>query len=90
MNRERINRMLGMNEDELDAVARDFENGTWDRSQYGAPGKGRPAAFGEAMRPVTFKETPSVVAAMDERAKQLGLSRSDYLRSLVANDIAIA
>ena len=42
------------------------------------------------MKPVTFKETPSVIAAMDERAAALGSSRSDYLRALVAKDLAMA
>ena len=90
MKRDRINELLGMTEEELDEVAASFEEGTWDRSEYGAPGLGRPALFGEAMKPVTFKETPSVIAAIDERAASLGSSRSDYLRSLVAKDLALA
>ena len=90
MGRERTNETLGVSEEELDVVARDFENGTWGRSQHGALGKGRPSAFGETMRLVTFKETPSVAAATDKRAKRLGLSRSDYSGDLVANDLAVA
>lgn len=90
MERDHINELLGMTEEQLDEVAASFENGTWDRSEYGAPGRGRPAAFGETMKPVTFKETPSVIAAMDERTAALGSSRSDYLRALVAKDLAMA
>lgn len=90
MNREAMNKELGMTEEELDTLAASFEEGTWSRSEYGKPGAGRPAVFGEAMRPVTFKETPTVIAAIDERAAQLGASRSDYLRSLVARDLALA
>ena len=90
MERDHINELLGMTEEQLDEVAASFENGTWYRSEYGAPRRGRPAAFGETMKPVTFKETPSVIAAMDERAAALGSSRSDYLRALVAKDLAMA
>ena len=90
MDREAINHMLGMSEEDLDKLADEFEEGTWNRSEYGKPGVGRPSVFGEVMRPVTFKETPSVIAAIDEKAKQLGCSRSDYLRTLVAKDLAIA
>lgn len=90
MDRDDMNEALGMSEKELDAIAATFENGTWDESEYGKPRIGRPTTFNEAMKPVTFKETPSVIAAIDERAKQLGSTRSDYLRDLIAKDLALA
>lgn len=37
---------------------------------------------------VGFEAAPQEVAAMDERAAELGMSRSDYLRSLVRKDLA--
>ena len=46
--------------------------------------------FGEPLQFVGFKDTPQKVAAMDERASKLGMSRSDYLRSLVRKDLASA
>ena len=88
MERNQINTLLGLTEKQLEEIAAPFEDGTWNRDEYGKPGVGRPTAFGEVMRPVTFKETPSVIAAMDKRAKELGASRSDYLRGLVAKDLA--
>lgn len=51
-------------------------------------GPGRPPLFEEPMRQVTFKETDAKLSAMDERARQLGLSRSEYLRQLVDNDLS--
>ena len=35
MDRESLNRELDMTEEELDALAASFEEGTWDRSEYG-------------------------------------------------------
>lgn len=90
MDRDVVNDMLGMSEEEVAREAAAFESGTWDRSEYGMPGVGRPTIFGEAMKPVTFKETPTVIAAIDDRASALGISRSDYLRTLVAKDLASA
>lgn len=58
MKREKLNGLLDLSESELDAMALEFERDTWNRSEYGRAGAGRPAAFREAMRPVTFKETP--------------------------------
>lgn len=90
MERSALNDILGMTEDELDDLAAPFEEGIWDRSEYGRLRVGRPALFDEPMKPVTFKETPSVIAAIDRRASDLGTSRSDYLRRLVAQDLALA
>ena len=90
MGRSEINKALGLTEAELDELARPFEEGTWDASPYGEPRFGRPLLFDEPAKPVTFKEAPSTIARMDERAAGLGLSRSQYLRGLVAADLASA
>lgn len=90
MKRDELNKKLGLTEEQIDEMATPFEAGTWNREDYGKPGVGRPKLFEETMRPVTFKETPAVIAAIDKRASSLGFSRSDYLRGLVANDLARA
>lgn len=53
-------------------------------------GPGRPLLFDEVMTQVTFKEPQAHVQAMDARAQQLGMRRSDYLRQLVENDLKCA
>lgn len=50
-------------------------------------GPGRPPIFDEPMSQVSFKEPESKLRAIDERASQLGIKRSDYLRQLVDNDL---
>ena len=52
--------------------------------------RGRPFMFGEEMRQVGFKEPIQVIDAIDRRASELGMIRSDYLRSLVEADLAMA
>jgi len=51
---------------------------------------GRPLLFGEELKPVTFKEPKAKVAAIDARARDLNMSRSNYLRSLVDKDLTAA
>lgn len=51
---------------------------------------GRLLKFGQEMRQVGFKEPLDKVRAIDQRAQQLGVSRSDYLRLLVDDDLAKA
>ncbi len=53
-------------------------------------GPDRPLLFDEAMQQASFKEPSSRVQAMDRRAEQLGIRRSDYLRQLVENDLQCA
>ena len=42
------------------------------------------------MKQVGFKEPLNKIAAIDARAAQLGMKRSDYLRHLVDEDLARA
>lgn len=53
-------------------------------------GPGCPTFFEEPMQQVSFKEQNARVKAMDERAAQLGIRRSDCLRRLVENDLQCA
>ena len=50
-------------------------------------GAGRPPLSDERLQQITFKEPQSTVQAIDRRASQLGMRRSDYLRQLVDNDL---
>jgi len=51
---------------------------------------GRPRLFGDELKPVTFKEPLTKITAIDARAASLEMSRSDYLRYLVDNDLAVS
>ena len=51
---------------------------------------GRPLKFGKKLKLVAYKELPETVEAIDSRAAALGLTRSDYLRNLVRQDLAHA
>ncbi|MBQ9067986.1 MAG: hypothetical protein IJ131_02840 [Eggerthellaceae bacterium] len=72
--------------DEIDARAANGE-------LPGEPGPvsvGRPLKFGTSLKMVGYKEVPETVEAIDRRADSLGMTRSDYLRSLVRQDLAHA
>lgn len=49
---------------------------------------GRPLKFGEPLKYIGYKEVASITDAMDKRARALGMSRSDYIRNLVRQDLA--
>lgn len=87
---EDLEKAFGVSSAQLDEWERDAVNGKLPGQPVGEIEVGRPLKFGEPLKFVGFKETRREVEAMDRRATQLGMSRSDYLRSLVRKDIASA
>ena len=90
MDREEINEKFGVTEEQLDEWAEACERGEYPGEPTGEIILGRPLMFGEEMKPVTFKETVTKIIAINARAAELDLSRSDYLRQLVDRDLAQA
>ena len=50
-------------------------------------GPGRPQMFGEEMCQIGFREPESKANLIKQRASNLGLKRSDYLRHLIDADL---
>ncbi len=90
MNSKEIEEKYGVGKDELDALEEDATNGVFHGEPRGDVIVGRPLMFGEEMRQVGFKEPLEKVDAIDRRAKQLGKTRSEYLRQLVDDDLRLA
>ena len=90
MEREELNELLGMSEQEQDAAALEYENDTWDSSHLGRVSTGRPSLFGAPMKSVTFKEAEPVIVQIDARAASLRMTRSEYIRGLIQKDLASA
>ena len=90
MNRDEINKKFGVTEEQLDEWAEACERGEYPGEPTGEVIIGRPLMFGEEMKPITFKETESKIVRINERAAELDMSRSDYLRYLVDQDLAAA
>ncbi|WP_080799450.1 hypothetical protein [Arabiibacter massiliensis] len=85
---EELEKMFGVTSKQLDEWEEAATRGEFPGKPVGEIIVGRPLKFGEKLKFVGFKDTPQEVAAMDKRAAELGMSRSDYLRSLVRKDLA--
>lgn len=90
MTAKEIEKKYGISQEQVEEWAAPWERGELPGEPIGEVIIGRPLKFGEPMQTVTFKDTEKHVSAMDVRAKELGLKRSDYLRQLIANDLAAA
>lgn len=76
-------------DEQLEALAEMFESGEWPAGETRIV-RGRPLKLGEELTSVTFKIPRRELTEMDARAKDEGISRSDYLRRLVACDLMTA
>ncbi len=90
MEREELNRLLGMSEEEMDAAGAEYERNEWGEAKLGKAYVGRPPLFRVVMGAISLKENKPRIAQMDARVASLGMSRSDYLRKLVDRDLATA
>lgn len=95
LTREELNERFNVTEELLDKLEEEFGAGNWELVENLGPGIasikiGRPPLCDEALKPVTFKEPQSKVILIEERCRALGLSRSQYLRKLVDEDLARA
>lgn len=90
MTNDELLERFGVTADQLDEWERDASCGKLPGVPAGKVLVGRPLKFGERTRQIGFKEPLHVVRAIDDRARQLKLARSDYLRSLVEKDFRSA
>lgn len=85
---EELEAMFGISAERIEEIDDDASRGILHGvATKMVTGPGRPAFSDEPMRQVAFKEPKSRLEAIDRRAAQLGMRRSDYLRQLVENDL---
>lgn len=83
-----LEKAFGISQDRIEKLDKDACNGILaGKAGATVTGPGRPPLSNGPLQQVAFKESAETVRAIDERAAQLGLRRSDYLRQLVENDL---
>jgi len=83
MERDELNMMFGVTEDQLTAEAAEYEDGLWDESSFGQPTPGRPRLYDEDMQTVTLRLPRSRIVAVEEAASRLGQTRSQFMREAI-------
>lgn len=80
--------LFGISEEQIDSWEQDASQGILHGEPRDEVLIGRPLLFGEETKQVGFREPLKKIEAIDRRARQLGMKRSDYLRYLVDSDLA--
>lgn len=86
MGDERLLEEIGLTEAEADRLGDEYESDAWDAAAFGKPRRGRPSLANEEVRPYTVRFPVSLMAYVDERARESGVSRSEELRRMVATE----
>lgn len=88
---QELEEMFGITAERIEEIDADASKGVLQGvAVKTVTGAGRPPLFDEPLQQVAFKEPRGRVRAIDARAAQLGMRRSDYLRQLVENDLECA
>ena len=86
MDREKLNKEFGVTEEQLDAWAEEYENGTW-KGHLGEITPGRPRLYNEDLETISFRLPRSRINAIDAVIARKGGSRSDFLREAVDREL---
>jgi hypothetical protein len=82
MDRKKLNDTFGVTDEQLDAEAKEYEDGTWD-APLGKVVMGRPSIANEEIRLITVRLPLSKVLALEKHAATAGTTRSQVLREAV-------
>ena len=87
MERKEINKRLGLTEIEMDELAREYETDAWDATSFKKAPVGRPSLSDDETKTLTLKIPVSTLHEVENRASHLGVTRSEYLRGLINEDL---
>lgn len=90
MNNDEIRARFGVTEDQLDEWAAEYESDDWSAMRFGEVSPGRPKVFDEPLDSITVKVPRSRVAAMRRISEREGVSRSDFIRRAIDNELIAA
>ena len=90
MNKDELYKKFGVDSNYIEASAAEYENPSWDKMQFGEITQGRPRISNEPLCTVTVKVPESRISAIKRAAEKRGLSRSDFLRQAIDNELISA
>ena len=76
-----------LTDEDIERECAEYEDGTWEGGTHDYH-IGRPPLTDEELETVTFRAPKSKVAAMERKAKERGISKSEFLRQAMEKAIA--
>ncbi|HBT95613.1 MAG TPA: toxin-antitoxin system antitoxin subunit [Coriobacteriia bacterium] len=82
MDRQKLSEKFNVTEEQLDAWAKEYEEGTW-KGRLGEVTMGRPRIYDEDLETISFRLPVSRINAIEAVTTRKGKSRSEFLREAV-------
>jgi len=90
MNNKELHKKFGVSAKQLDEWAAEYESETWEKVDFGKSVHGRPRISDEELKTLTVKVPASRIAAIQDAANRSGISRSEFLRRAIDNELIAA
>ncbi|MCL2654607.1 MAG: ribbon-helix-helix domain-containing protein [Coriobacteriia bacterium] len=90
MKNDELHKKFGVTDAQLDERAAEYESESWEGMEFGRIVQGRPKICDEELKPLTIKVPASRIAAIQESAARRGVSRSEFVRQAIDNELATA
>jgi len=90
MSNEELHKKFGVDAQQLDEWAAEYESASWEGMNFGKIIQGRPRISSEELKTITVKVPASRIAAIQNAANKSGMSRSEFLRQAIDNEIIAA
>jgi predicted DNA binding CopG/RHH family protein len=87
MKTEELHKKFGVTDEQLDTWAAEYENESWDGMSFGKIIQGRPRLYDEELKTITVKVPASRIAAIQNAASKNGMSRSEFVRQAIDNEL---
>jgi len=87
MRKEDLYRKFGVDADYIEESAAEYESPSWEGMRFGTITQGRPRISDEPLCTLTVKVPESRISAIKNAAAKKGVSRSDFLRQAIDNEL---
>ena len=74
-------------EEQLDTWASEYESTDWSSMEFGKVVQGRPRISDEELKTITLRIPASRVAAVQRAADREGITRSEFVRKAIENEL---
>jgi len=87
MSNDELYKKFGVTDENLNGWAAEYESRSWDDMSFGEIIQGRLRISSEELKPITVKIPASRIVAIQRITQKNGLSRSEFLRQAIDNEI---
>lgn len=87
MKKDELHKKFGVTPEYLEEQAAEYESSSWDAMKFGAIIQGRPKISEEPLKTLTVRVPESRLIAIKNAAAKKGISRSDFLRQAIDNEL---